>query len=710
MTVAVKQSDKKNSKEESRCEMPGRRCSLLQTRNMGIMAHIDAGKTTVSERILFYSGKVHKMGEVHDGSATMDWMAQEQERGITITSAATTCTWKHHQINLIDTPGHVDFTVEVERSLRVLDGTVGVFCGVGGVQPQSETVWRQARKYHVPCIAFVNKMDRLGASFDRVIEQMRSKLAAPAVAIQIPWGSEDDFNGVIDLITMQALQFDETSLGARVEPVEIPRELAAAAEKARAEMVEAIAEKDDAVMEAYLDSPEVDIALLKAGIRRLVIQSAIVPVLCGSALKNKGIQPLIDAVVDYLPAPVEVAAVQGKHPKTDEVETRITSDDEPLSSLAFKVASDTYMGKLTFVRVYSGCLEKGKNVYNPRTGKRERVSKIVLLHANHREEVDRLFAGEIGGIPGFKNVTTGDTLCFENKPIVLENIEFPDPVISMAIEPKSSADREALATSLQSLSEEDPTFKVHHDEDTGQTIVSGMGELHLEIIKDRMFREFKVQANAGKPMVAYRETVTGAASATHTFDREIAGRGQFAEVEVSVVPRERGTGNVICVKARPDQIPHEFVSSVEEGARDALMTGVLANYMLSDVDVRITGGRYHPVDSTDVAFRSAAVMAVREACKQAKPAILEPIMALEIITPEEHMGDIMGDINSRRGRVKHMEAMESAKVVRADVPLSEMFGYATALRSLTKGRASYSMEPILFEQVPEAIQTAIMNR
>ena len=711
MTTIVKK-DGKNAKgvaPSPREDALRGRC-LSTIRNIGIIAHIDAGKTTTSERILYYTGRVYKIGEVHEGTAVMDWMEQEQERGITITSAATTCFWRDQQINIIDTPGHVDFTVEVERSLRVLDGAVGVFCGVGGVQPQSETVWRQAEKYNVPCLAFVNKMDRMGANFESVVGQLREKLAAPAVAVQLPIGAAETFEGVIDLILMKAFRFKEETLGSDIEEVAIPEELAADAEKYRAELVEKTAEVDEALLEAYLESSDVSAELLVAAIRRATISGAMVPVLCGSSLKNKGVQPLLDAVVDYLPSPVDVPAVTGIHPKTEAVETREAGDFEPLSALAFKMATDPFVGKLVFVRIYSGKLEKRQNVFNPRTRKREKISRILRLHANSREDVDTLFAGEIGAISGLKQFTTGDTLCCENSPIVLERIEFPEPVIAMAIEPKTQADRDSLTAALQSMTEEDPTFRVTTNEDTGQTIVNGMGELHLEIIKDRILREFKVRANAGKPVVAYRETAQQTGTGTFTFEREIGGRGHFAKLVVEVSPRPRGEGNQIKLSISKDVIPAVFHLPIEQGIRDALMTGVLGNYPLVDVDVNVIGGEAHPVDSSEMAFRTASVMALRDAVGQSTPTLLEPIMKLEIIAPEEHLGDVMNDLNGRRGRIREIEARDAVQIVHVDVPLAEMFGYATTLRSLTKGRASYTMEPQSFEAVPDSMQETILNR
>ena len=691
-------------------EAKGRRRGLPLLRNIGIIAHIDAGKTTISERILYYTGKVYKMGEVHEGNTVMDFMIQEQERGITITSAATTCFWRDHQINLIDTPGHVDFTAEVERSLRVLDGAVGVFCGVGGVQPQSETVWHQARKYNVPRLAFINKMDRLGADFDRVVRQMRERLAANAVPVQIPWGAEESFRGVVDLLRMKAYTFEEESLGARVVEQPIPAELTVAAEKARHALIEAVADKDEAVLQAYLEHTDVPTELLRAGLRRVTLAGQLTPVLCGSALHNKGVQPLLDAVVDYLPSPVDIPAVKGHHPKTEETLHRETSDFGPVSALAFKIATDPYVGRLTFLRVYSGVVKKGQNVFNPRTRTRERVGRIVLLHANHREEVEALYSGEIGALAALKQITTGDTLCAENQPIVLERIVFPEPVIGMAIEPKTQADREKMFDALAALAEEDPTFRVAVDPETAQTIIKGMGELHLEIIKDRMLREFRVQANAGKPMVAYRETIRAPARAEHLFQREIGGRGQYGHVVLDIEPAERSGGIVVEFHVSPEKIPAAFRPSVEQGIQDGLLTGVVGHYPLTDVRVRVSDGSTHPVDASEVGYRTAAVLALRDAAHAASPALLEPIMKLEIITPEEFLGDVLGDINSRRGQVREVEAGQAVQIIRAEVPLAELFGYATSLRSLTRGRASHTMEPYHFEIVPESIQQAILNR
>ncbi|MBP7830061.1 MAG: elongation factor G [Kiritimatiellae bacterium] len=709
MGTVVEQSRERKEQQAGR-EAPGRRRSLPLLRNIGIIAHIDAGKTTVTERMLYYTGRVYKMGEVHEGTATMDWMIQEQERGITITSAATTCFWRDHQVNILDTPGHIDFTVEVQRSLRVLDGAIGVFCGVGGVQPQSETVWHQAQKFGVPRLAFVNKLDRAGADFDAVVRQMRERLAAPAVPVQIPWGREESFRGLVDLLRMRALDFDADSLGARVVECDIPAELAAAAEKARLALVEAVADKDEEVMRAFMENMDVPAETLRAGLRRATLAGALVPVLGGAALRNRGIQPLLDAVVDYLPSPLDVPAVQGHHPRSNEAETRETSDLVPLSALAFKIATDPYVGRLAFVRVYSGLLKKGQNVFNPRTRTRERLGRLVLLHANHREDVEALYAGEIGGVAAIKQITTGDTLCAEQKPIALERIEFPEPVMAMAIEPRTAADRAKLAETLASLSEEDPTFKVATDAETGQTIIKGMGELHLEIIRDRMLREFKVQANAGKPMVAYRETIRAAARAEQLFQREIGGHGQYGHVVIELEPRERASGNEIEFEVSANDIPNSFREAVEQGLQDGLLTGVVGNYPLTDVRVRVVGGSFHPVDSSEVGYRTASVLALREAALQAQPTLLEPIMKMEIITPEEFLGDVLGDVNSRRGQVREMEAREGVQIVRAEVPLAELFGYTTSLRSLSKGRASCSMEPYQFETVPDSLQKSILNR
>jgi elongation factor G len=695
--------------KNSTIEAAEREHALATIRNIGIVAHIDAGKTTTTERMLFYTGRVYKMGEVHDGTAVMDWMAQEQERGITISSAATTCFWRDQQINIIDTPGHVDFTAEVERALRVLDGVVGAFCAVGGVQPQSETVWRQAQKYRVPRIAFINKMDRTGAQFMRVVQEMRDKLHAPVVPVQIPWGSEDHFKGVVDLVKMKLRTFDEGALGVKVAVTAIPPELEAEAQAAREALLEAVAESDEALLNAYLDEGDLDETALTGGIRRATLCNRMVPVLCGTSLRNKGIQPLLDAVVDYLPTPLDVPPVVGRHPKTGEELVRETSDRAPLCALAFKVATDAFVGRLVFMRVYSGQLIKGANVFNPRTQKRERVMRLIRLHANQREEVDTLYAGEIGAIAGIKGVATGDTLCAEQKPIVLEGIEFPEPVISMAIEPKTQADKEKLLEALADLAEEDPTFRTAKDVETGQTIIQGMGELHLEILRDRMLREFNVKANAGRPMVAYRETIREAARADFTFDRELGGKHHFAMLGMAVEKNARGSGNSVDFKISSDLLPHDFRSVVEEGIRDGLSTGVLGNFPLVDVRVSVVNGQWHPVDSSEIAFRSAASMSLREAVRAARPVLLEPIMALEIVTPEEHLGDVLGDVTMRRGQVKDVVQRDGTRVIEASVPLAELFGYATTLRSLTRGRAGYTMEPTRFDEVPDSLGQELMN-
>jgi elongation factor G len=604
----------------------------------------------------------------------------------------------------------VDFTVEVERSLRVLDGAVGVFCGVAGVQPQSETVWRQAKKYKVPCIAFINKIDRNGARFHWVVEHIRAKLHVPAVAIQLPVGEGADFAGVVDLIRMKAFRFDEESKGAEVVEYPIPESMRADAERHRAALVEAVAENDEALLDRYMENPDVDAGLLVAAIRRLVLGGRLLPVACGSSLHNKGVQLLLDAVVDFLPSPVDVPPVTGHHPKSGEAMVREASDLEPVSALAFKIATDPYVGKLAYARVYSGVLKKGGALLNPRTRKREKIMRLLRVHANQREDVEALYAGEIGAISGLKECTTGDTLCAENAPIALERITFPEPVISMAIEPRTQGDKEKMLATLQTLMEEDPTFKVSQNAETAQTIISGMGELHLEIIKDRMLREFKVQANAGKPMVAYRETISGSASAEYTFDRDYGGTRQFARLTISVAPRPRGEGNAVAVNLKFGLIPKEFEDSIREGIASGLITGILANYSLIDIDVCVNDGGFHPEYSTEVAFRSAAIMALRDAIRAAQPVLLEPVMRLEVVAPDEHLGDVLGDLNSRRGRIKEMVAQDGAQIIHAEVPLAELFGYATSLRSVTRGRASYSMEPCQFDVVPESLTNSIVNR
>ena len=682
---------------------------LRNIRNIGIMAHIDAGKTTTTERILFYTGKVHRMGGVDEGSAVMDWMIQEQERGITITSAATTCVWRGVSINIIDTPGHVDFTIEVERSLRVLDGAIAVFCAVGGVEPQSETVWRQADRYSVPRIAFVNKMDRVGADFFNVVKMIRERLGANPVPIQLPVGSEDSFRGVIDLIDMKAIVYKD-DLGLEREVIEIPGELLGEARSARERLLESVAEIDDSIMEKYLEDVDVPSDQLKSAIRSGTLSNKIVPVLCGSAFKNKGIQLLLDAVVDYLPSPLDLPPVVGVVPGTNEQITRVASDDEPFSALAFKIMSDPYVGRLTYFRVYSGTLSAGSYVYNASKGKRERIGRILRMHANSREDVQEVFTGDIVAAVGLKDTGTGDSLCDENNPIVLESLDIPEPVISVAVEPKTKADEDKLTLALSKLAEEDPTFRVRIDEDTGQTIISGMGELHLEIIVDRLLREFKVAANVGKPQVAYRETITKTVRAEGKFVKQTGGRGQYGHCILEFVPLGPGGGFEFESRIVGGAIPKEFIPAVEAGLRDAMTTGVVAGYPMLGVKAILLDGSYHEVDSSDFAFRMAAAMAFREGCRKADPVLLEPVMKVEVVVPEEYLGEVVVDITSRRGRVLGMEPRANAQVVRAIVPLAEMFGYATDLRSATQGRATYSMHLHGYEEVPKNIADEIMNR
>jgi elongation factor G len=689
----------------------GRTHALADVRNIGIIAHIDAGKTTVSERILYYAGAIHKIGEVHEGNATMDWMVQERERGITITSAAITCEWMGKQVNLIDTPGHVDFTVEVERALRVLDGAVGVFCAVAGVQPQSETVWRQADRYQVPRIAFVNKMDRMGADFGRVVGELKSKLKANAIPLQLPIGASETFRGAVDLIEMKAVTYRDEDLGSEPQVSDIPAELADVAKAAREAMVEAIAEADEAFADLYLSGEELKADDIHAALRRCVVGRKAVPVLCGTALRDKGIQPLLDAVVRYLPSPLDVPAVEGTEIRTGKTVQRPADDTAPLAGLIFKVAADPYLGRLLYVRVYSGVLRKGMNVWNPRTRTRDRVMRLIRMHSNEQLDTDAIYAGEIGVLGGIGKFTTGDTVCAEQAQIALDRIEFPEPVMFMAIEPKSRADKDKLGEALQMLSDEDPTCRVRTDEETGQTIVSGMGELHLDILRDRLVREFKVPANTGKPMVSYCETVTGEADGRHTFDREIGGKRQAATVELHVSPMERGKGNLVEVKPPRNTIPPEFCAPIEQGVQDAILTGVVARFPMQDVHVRITGGGILDPDSaTETAFRTAAILAFREAAEAAAPELLEPIMSVELVTPPEYTGDLMGDLNGRRGQVREMTMRGDMQVISANVPLAEMFGYATAIRSLSRGRASYSMEPEEFAVVPRAVKESILNR
>ncbi len=683
--------------------------ALEKTRNIGIMAHIDAGKTTTTERILFYTGRVHKLGEVHDGAATMDWMIQEQERGITITSAATTAHWKDHRINIIDTPGHVDFTVEVERSLRVLDGAIGVFCAKGGVEPQSETVWRQADKYKVPRMAYVNKMDITGADFLRVVAMIRERLQANAVPIQLPIGSEENFSGIVDLISMTAVKYLD-DLGKNSTIIDIPADLKELALEHRVKLLEAVAEEDDSLMESYLGGEDITEDQIRTAIRKAVINNKVVPVLCGSSYKNKGVQLLLDAVVHYLPAPHEVAAIWGIEPDTGDPTTRKSSDDEPFSALAFKVMTDAYVGKLVFLRVYSGVLRAGSYVYNSTKGKKERVGRLLRMHANHREETAQISTGDIVAAVGLKSTSTGDTLCTEDNPVVLESMQFPEPVISVAIEPKTKVDQEKMSLSLQKLTEEDPTFRSYTEEETGQTIIAGMGELHLEIIVDRLLREFKVGANVGKPQVAYKETITRSAKAEGRFVRQSGGRGQYGHVELELSPRTPGAGFEFVNKIVGGAIPREFIPAVEAGIKEATQNGILAGFPVIDVSVTLYDGTYHDVDSSEIAFKVAGSMGFRAGLAKAESILLEPVMKVEVTVTEDYMGDVMGDLNGRRGRIEGLGPVNGAQIIRATVPLSEMFGYATELRSRTQGRGIYSMEFSHYEPVPKQIAETIINR
>lgn len=685
-----------------------REYSLEKTRNIGIMAHIDAGKTTTTERILFYTGRVHKIGEVHDGAATMDWMAQEQERGITITSAATTAHWKDHRINIIDTPGHVDFTVEVERSLRVLDGSVAVFSAKGGVEPQSETVWRQAEHYKVPRIAFINKMDTTGANFLNCVDMMKERLQANAVAIQLPIGAENDFTGIIDLVTMKAEVYGD-NLGKEINIVDIPDDMKDRAEEYRQIMVEAVCETDDALMEKYLEGEELSAEELKKAIRKAVVTNAMFPVLCGSAYKNKGVQMLLDAVVDYMPSPLDIPPVSGIVPGTEEPAERKADDNEPFSALAFKIMADPFVGKLAFFRVYSGTLEAGTYVFNSTKGKKERVGRILRMHANHREEVQTAYTGDIGAIVGLKDTTTGDTLCDEKKPIILEKMEFPEPVISVAVEPKTKADQEKMGVALSRLAEEDPTFKVKTDAETGQTIISGMGELHLDIIVDRMAREFKVEANVGKPQVVYRETIRKTVKQEGRFVRQSGGRGQYGDCWLELVPQEPGAGFEFENKIVGGAIPREYIGSVEAGVKEAMETGVLAGFPMVDIKVIVFDGSYHDVDSSEMAFKIAGSIGFKEGARKADPVLLEPYVKVEVVVPEDYMGDVIGDLNSRRGRVEGMEMRSGAEHINAFVPLAEMFGYATDLRSKTQGRGVYTMTFDHYEEVPRNVAEKVIN-
>ncbi|HEY1769544.1 MAG TPA: elongation factor G [Chthoniobacterales bacterium] len=702
-----------------------RKFPLERTRNIGIAAHIDAGKTTITERVLFYTGMIHKMGEVHEGTTVTDWMEQERERGITITSAATTCSWSQkkeegvykvfegikQRINIIDTPGHVDFTAEVERSLRVLDGAIAVFDGVAGVQPQSETVWRQATKYNVPRLAFINKMDRVGANFEASIESIHTKLGANAWPVLLPLGREDQLRGQLDVINRKAIVYShDDQFGSTYEVIDLPNEHKDVVDKAYANLIEQISNIDDEVAEAVLEEREITPVMLKAGIRRQTIANKFVPVIGGSALKNIGVQYLVDAVVDYLPSPLDIPPAKGMEPDTHEPIVAPTDDNGNFCSLAFKLWSDPFVGKLVFFRVYSGTLSKGDTVYNPRTNKRERISRLIQIQADKREDIETCYAGDIAAIVGIKNITTGDTLCDEDHPILLEPPSFPDPVISMAIEPKTKLDQEKMATALQRLSEEDPTFKVFTHEDTGQTIIAGMGELHLEIIRDRMFREFKVDANAGKPQIAYRETITTGAHGVGKLIKQSGGRGQYGHVEVDVRPTERGKGLVVENKIVGGVIPREYIPAVKKGIEEAVLNGVLGGYPVVDVEVDIVYGSFHEVDSNELAFKLAAIFAVKDGFKQGKAILLEPIMKVENITPEEFQGDIIGDLNRRRAKINSIEARGNLTIVNAEVPLAEMFGYATAIRSLSKGRSSYSMEPSHFDPVPGNLVSAILDQ
>ena len=687
----------------------GREFSLEKTRNIGIMAHIDAGKTTTTERILFYTGRVHKIGEVHEGAATMDWMAQEQERGITITSAATTCHWKDHRINIIDTPGHVDFTVEVERSLRVLDGAVAVLTARGGVEPQTETVWRQAEKYNVPRMAYVNKMDITGADFFNVIKMMKERLNANAVAIQLPIGAEDNFQGIVDLVKMDAIIYED-DLGKVADEVGIPEDMQEIAEEYRQKMLDAIAEFDDDLMMKYLEGEEISEAEIKAAIRKATIACKMTPVTCGTSYRNKGVQPMIDAVIDYMPAPTDIAAIKGVNPDDGAEDSRPSNDSEPFSALAFKIMTDPYVGKLAFFRVYSGTLSSGSYVYNSTKGKKERIGRILQMHANHREEITEVYSGDIAAAVGLKDTTTGDTLCDENAPIILESMVFPDPVISVAVEPKTKADQEKMGIALQKLAEEDPTFRVATDHETGQVIISGMGELHLEIIVDRMLREFKVECNVGKPQVAYRETIRKTVKSEGKFVRQSGGRGQYGHCWLELVPQEPGVGFSFENKVVGGAIPKEFINPIEAGIKEAMASGVVAGYPVVDIKAIVYDGSFHDVDSSEMAFKIAGSMAFKSGCQKATPVLLEPYVKVEVIVPEEYMGDVIGDVNARRGRMEGLEARNGAQVINAFVPLSEMFGYSTDLRSKTQGRGNYSMEVAYYDEVPKNISDNIVAK
>jgi len=687
-----------------------RTVALEKSRNIGIMAHIDAGKTTTTERILYYTGINYKIGEVHEGTATMDWMEQEQERGITITSAATTCTWKNHRINIIDTPGHVDFTAEVERSLRVLDGAVAVFCAVGGVEPQSETVWRQADKYGVPRIAFVNKMDRPGADFQRVLDMMRARLHAKPVAIQYPLGKEETFRGVIDLIENKAVVFHDATMGSEFSVEEVPAEFKGIVHEYREKLIEAASEVDEHLMEKYVGGEPISNEELMAAIRKATIAIKLTPVICGSAFKNKGVQQLLDSVVYYLPSPIDIPSIEGTNPGNSKPEIRKADDKEPFSGLVFKIMTDPFVGQLAFFRVYSGSLNSGAYVYNSTKQRRERVGRLLKMHANKREEIKDVMAGDIAAAVGLRDVTTGDTICDEQKQVLLESMDFPEPVISVAIEPKTKADQEKMGVALGKLAQEDPTFKIHTDTDTNQTIISGMGELHLEIIVDRMMREFNVGANVGKPQVAYKETIRKKADAEGKYIRQTGGRGQYGHVKITVEPSEVGAGFVFKNDIVGGAIPRKYIKPVEQGIREAMSNGVLAGYEVKDVKISLYDGSYHEVDSSEIAFKIAGSMAFKEGCKKASPALLEPVMKVEVVLPEEYMGDVIGDLNSRRGRIEGMEARPGTQIIKSFVPLAMMFGYATDLRSRTQGRATYTMHFSHYEEVPKQIADEIVAK
>ena len=690
--------------------MAKKRVDITKVRNIGIMAHIDAGKTTTTERILFYTGKVHRIGEVHDGAATMDWMEQEKERGITITSASTTAYWKGHQINIIDTPGHVDFTVEVERSLRVLDGAIALFCAVGGVEPQSETVWRQADKYKVPRIAFVNKMDRIGADFYNVVDNIKDRFGANAIPITLPIGEGDMFSGVIDLIEMKARMYDEDTQGATFEDMEIPTDLLAVANKYRTIMLEAVSDVDDTLLEKYLDGEEITVKEFKEVLRKATIQLKIVPVICGSSFKNKGVQYLLDSVIDYLPSPYDSGELEAHHADSEDVIYRKIDTSEKFAALAFKIMTDPHVGKLTYARVYTGSLSAGSYIYNSVSGKKERVGRILMMHANHREDLDLIRAGDIIAFVGLKHTKTGDTLCTQDDPILLENMVFPEPVIQIAIEPKSKADQDKLSEALIKLSDEDPTFRVNVDDETGQTLISGMGELHLEILVDRMRREFRVEANIGKPQVAYRETITKKVVSEAKFAKQSGGRGKYGHVVIDLEPNEAGKGYEFENAIVGGSIPKEYIQPVSKGIQDSMKNGVLAGYPVVDIKVRLFDGSFHDVDSDEISFKVAGSMAFRDGARKANPIILEPMMAVEVTTPEEYLGDVMGDLNSRRGKIEGFSARRDAQVIKAMVPLAEMFGYATIMRSMTQGRAIYTMQFSHYTQVPRSIAEEIAEK